>query len=99
MCIRDRSTGSVNFAASSTAQSAANITLSDATGTTNIFPAYIETGNLRIAGNSLTSTTGQVIVTLLVRKTLLLTLKQSLRMQYILMSISQYHLVAQLKVH
>ena len=58
----DVSTGSVNFAASSTAQSAANITLSDSTGTTNIFPAYIETGNLRIAGNSLTSTTGQVIV-------------------------------------
>ena len=57
----DVSTGSVNFAASSTAQSAANITLSDSTGTTNIFPAYIETGNLRIAGNSLTSTTGQVI--------------------------------------
>ena len=58
----DVSTGSVNFAASSTAQSAANITLSDATGTTNIFPAYIETGNLRLAGNSITSTTGQVIV-------------------------------------
>ena len=58
----DVSTGSVNFAATSTAQSAANITLSDSTGTTNIFPAYIETGNLRIAGNSLTSTTGQVIV-------------------------------------
>ena len=58
----DVSTGSVNFAATSTAQSAANITLSDATGTTNIFPAYIETGNLRIAGNSITSTTGQVIV-------------------------------------
>ena len=44
------------------AQSAANITLSDATGTTNIFPAYIETGNLSLAGNSITSTTGQVIV-------------------------------------
>ena len=58
----DVSTGSVNFAATSTAQSAANITLSDATGTTNIFPAFIETGNLRIAGNSVTSTTGQVIV-------------------------------------
>ena len=58
----DVSTGSVNFQASSTAQSAANITLSDATGTTNIFPAYIETGNLRFSGNSMTSTTGQVIV-------------------------------------
>ena len=58
----DVSTGSVNFAASSTAQSAANITLSDSTGTTNIFPAYVETGNLRLAGNSITSTTGQVIV-------------------------------------
>ena len=58
----DQETGNVSFAATSTAQSAANITLSDSTGTTNIFPAFIETGNLRIAGNSLTSTTGQVIV-------------------------------------
>ena len=58
----DVSTGNVSFQATSTAQSAANITLSDATGTTNIFPAYIETGNLRFAGNSMTSTTGQVIV-------------------------------------
>ena len=58
----DQETGNVSFQATSTAQSAANITLSDGTGTTNIFPAYIETGNLRIAGNSLTSTTGQVIV-------------------------------------
>ena len=58
----DQETGNVQFQATSTAQSAANITLSDATGTTNIFPAYIETGNLRIAGNSITSTTGQVIV-------------------------------------
>ena len=58
----DQETGNVAFAATSTAQSAANITLSDATGTTNIFPAYIETGNLRLAGNSITSTTGQVIV-------------------------------------
>ena len=58
----DVSTGSVQFQATSTAQSAANITLSDGTGTTNIFPAYIETGNLRLAGNSITSTTGQVIV-------------------------------------
>ena len=58
----DQETGNVSFAATSTAQSAANITLSDSTGTTNIFPAFIETGNLRIAGNSITSTTGQVIV-------------------------------------
>ena len=58
----DQETGNVQFQATSTAQSAANITLSDSTGTTNIFPAYIETGNLRIAGNSVTSTTGQVIV-------------------------------------
>ena len=58
----DQETGNVSFAATSTSQSAANITLSDGTGTTNIYPAYIETGNLRIAGNSLTSTTGQVIV-------------------------------------
>ena len=58
----DVSTGNVSFQATSTAQSAANITLSDATGTTNIFPAYIETGNLRFSGNSMTSTTGQVIV-------------------------------------
>ena len=58
----DQETGNVQFQATSSAQSAANITLSDATGTTNIFPAYIETGNLRFAGNSMTSTTGQVIV-------------------------------------
>ena len=58
----DQETGNVQFQATSTAQSAANITLSDGTGTTNIFPAYIETGNLRLAGNSITSTTGQVIV-------------------------------------
>ena len=58
----DQETGNVQFQATSSAQSAANITLSDATGTTNIFPAYIETGNLRFAGNSMTSTAGQVIV-------------------------------------
>ena len=58
----DQETGNVSFQATSQAQSAANITLSDGTGTTNIYPAYIETGNLRLAGNSLTSTTGQVIV-------------------------------------
>ena len=58
----DQNTGNVQFQATSQAQSAANITLSDGTGTTNIYPAYIETGNLRLAGNSLTSTTGQVIV-------------------------------------
>lgn len=58
----DQTTGNVQFQATSTAQSAANITLSDGTGTTNIYPAYIETGNLRLAGNSITSTTGQVIV-------------------------------------
>ena len=58
----DQETGNVSFQATSTAQAAANITLSDSTGTTNIFPAYIETGNLRFAGNSMTSTTGQVIV-------------------------------------
>ena len=58
----DQTTGNVQFQATSTAQSAANITLSDGTGTTNIYPAYIETGNLRLAGNSMTSTTGQVIV-------------------------------------
>ena len=58
----DQETGNVQFQATSTAQSAANITLSDGTGTTNIYPAYIETGNLRLAGNSITSTTGQVIV-------------------------------------
>ena len=58
----DQSTGNVQFAATSTAQSAANITLSDGTGTTNIYPAYVETGNLRLAGNSLTSTSGKIIL-------------------------------------
>ena len=58
----DASTGNVQFAATSSAQSAANITLSDSTGTTNIYPAYIETGNLRLAGNSVTSTSGKIIL-------------------------------------
>ena len=58
----DQETGNVSFAATSTAQSAANITLSDGTGTTNIYPAYVETGNLRLAGNSLTSTSGKIIL-------------------------------------
>ena len=48
-----KTTGNVQFQATSTAQSAANITLSDGTGTTNIYPAYIETGNLRLAGNDM----------------------------------------------
>ena len=58
----DQETGNVQFAATSSAQSAANITLSDETGTTNIYPAYVETGNLRLAGNSLTSTSGKIIL-------------------------------------
>ena len=58
----DASTGNVQFAATSSAQSAANITLSDSTGTTNIYPAYVETGNLRLAGNSVTSTSGKIIL-------------------------------------
>ena len=58
----DQTTGNVQFQATSTAQSAANITLSDGTGTTNIYPAYVETGNLRLAGNSLTSTSGKIIL-------------------------------------
>ena len=58
----DQATGNVQFQATSTAQSAANITLSDGTGTTNIYPAYVETGNLRLAGNSLTSTSGKIIL-------------------------------------
>jgi len=58
----DQATGNVSFAATSTAQSAANITLTDGTGTTNIYPAYVETGNLRLAGNSLTSTSGKIIL-------------------------------------
>ena len=36
--------------------------MSDGTGTTNIYPAYVETGNLRLAGNSLTSTSGKIIL-------------------------------------
>ena len=58
----DQETGNVQFQATSSAQSAANITLSDETGTTNIYPAYVETGNLRLAGNSLTSTSGKIIL-------------------------------------
>tara|TARA_B100001250_G_scaffold95645_1_gene79950 strand:+ start:860 stop:8206 length:7347 start_codon:yes stop_codon:yes gene_type:complete len=58
----DQQTGNVQFEATSTAQSAANITLTDGTGTTNIYPAYVETGNLRLAGNSLTSTAGKIIL-------------------------------------
>ena len=55
-------TGTVNFQSTSTTSEAASITLSDATGTTNIYPAYIETGNLRLAGNSLSSTSGNIII-------------------------------------
>ena len=55
-------TGSVNFTSQSTTSTAASITLSDATGTTNIFPAYVQTGNLRLSGNTLSSTSGAIIV-------------------------------------
>ena len=55
-------TGTVNFTSQSTTSTAASITLSDATGTTNIFPAYVQTGNLRLAGNTLSSTSGAVII-------------------------------------
>jgi hypothetical protein len=58
----DQETGNVQFQSTSSSQQAANITLSDGTGTTNIFPAYIETGNLRLSGNTLSSTSGQVII-------------------------------------
>ena len=58
----DQETGNVSFQATSTAQQAANITLSDATGTTTIFPAFIETGNLRLSGNTISSTSGDIII-------------------------------------
>ena len=58
----DQETGNVQFQSTSSSQQAANITLSDGTGTTNIFPAYIETGNLRLSGNTLSSTSGNVII-------------------------------------
>ena len=58
----DQETGNVQFQSTSTAQEAANITLSDATGTTRIFPAFVETGNLRLSGNTLSSTSGSVII-------------------------------------
>jgi len=52
----DQATGNVQFQSTSTSQEAANITLSDATGTTKIFPAFVETGNLRLGGNTISST-------------------------------------------
>ena len=58
----DQATGNVQFQSTSTSQEAANITLSDATGTTKIFPAFVETGNLRLGGNTISSTSGSVIV-------------------------------------
>jgi plastocyanin len=59
----DQELGNVTFSATTqNAQSAASITLSDGTGTTNLYPAYIETGNLRLSGNTLSSTTGNIIV-------------------------------------
>ena len=58
----DQATGNVQFQSTSTSQEAANITLSDATGTTKIFPAFVETGNLRLSGNTISSTSGSVIV-------------------------------------
>ena len=60
--IVDQETGNVSFQATSTSQQAANITLSDATGTTTIFPAFIETGNLRLSGNTISSTSGDIII-------------------------------------
>ena len=58
----DQATGNVQFQSTSTSQEAANITLSDATGTTKIFPAFVETGNLRLSGNTISSTSGSVII-------------------------------------
>ena len=58
----DQETGNVQFQASGGSQATTNITLSDGTGTTNVFPGFIETGNLRLSGNTLSSTSGQVIV-------------------------------------
>jgi hypothetical protein len=59
----DQELGNVTFSATTqNAQSAASITLSDGTGTTNLYPAYIETGNLRLSGNTLSSTSGNIIL-------------------------------------
>jgi plastocyanin len=59
----DQELGNVTFSSvSQNAQAAASITLSDGTGTTNLYPAYIETGNLRLSGNTLSSNSGQIIL-------------------------------------
>ena len=58
----DQETGNVNFQSTSSSQQATSIGLSDNTGTTNIYPAYIETGNIRLAGNTLSTTSGDLLI-------------------------------------
>ena len=58
----DQETGNVNFQSTSQTQQATSIGLSDSTGTTNIFPAYIETGNIRLAGNTFSTTSGSLLI-------------------------------------
>ena len=58
----DQETGNVNFQSTSSSQQATSIGLSDSTGTTNIFPAYIETGNIRLAGNTFSTTSGALLI-------------------------------------
>ena len=58
----DQETGNVNFQSTSSSQQATSIGLSDSTGTTNIYPAYIETGNIRLAGNTFSTTSGALLI-------------------------------------
>ncbi len=58
----DQETGNVNFQSTSSTQQATSIGLSDSTGTTNIYPAYIETGNIRLAGNTFSTTSGALLI-------------------------------------
>ena len=58
----DQETGNVNFQSTSSSQQATSIGLSDSTGTTNIYPAYIETGNIRLAGNTISTTSGDLLI-------------------------------------
>ena len=60
--IVDQETGNVNFQSTSSSQQATSIGLSDNTGTTNIYPAYIETGNIRLAGNTFSTTSGALLI-------------------------------------
>jgi hypothetical protein len=59
----DQQTGTVNFtSATFNIETSTGISITTGSSTTNITGEYIDTGNLRISGNTISSTTGDIIL-------------------------------------